>query len=258
MKEMKTIVTGSTWLVRGVILALLLVATIGCSSKTNGLDRNILTDTLSTPLNGATAAKIDLNAGGGNLTIDRLTSGEQLLASGTLQYSEKQGLPTRTLNSNNGQTVFSLSMGDPGRGGFHFPWEACNSETEWNIHLNPAVSSDITAHTGGGNVKLDLSGMAVTQVSADTGGGNVEVVLPDNASVLNVNAKSGAGNVSVRIPNGVAAKLHMTTGLGKVIVDPQFSMIDKNTYQTPGYDSATSQVEITLSSGAGNVSVITN
>lgn len=70
-----------------------------------------------------------------------------------------------------------------------------------------------------------------------------------------INAKSGAGNVVVLIPSGVAARIHATTGLGKVIVDPRFNKTDKDTYQSPDYDSAANRVEITATSGAGNVSV---
>ena len=128
---------------------------------------------------------------------------------------------------------------------------------EWQVHLNPTVSYDITAHSGGGNVKLDLAGMAVTRVAADTGGGNVDVVLPDDAANLSVNARTGAGNVVVLVPNGVAVRIHATTGLGKAIVGPQFSKIDDNTYQSPDYDGAANKVEITANSGAGNVEVNT-
>ncbi|MDH4137931.1 MAG: cell wall-active antibiotics response protein [Anaerolineae bacterium] len=242
--------------------------------------KNVLTYNLSEPLNGATTAKVDINAGDGNLTIDRLIGGEQVLASGTLQYFENQGLPTRTLVSSNGQATLTLRGGGTGRPWFRFPWAACNGATEWQIHLNPTVLSDITAHSDGGNVKLNLAGMVVTRVSADTGGGNMDVVLPDNAANLSVaaktgvgnvtveigsgitgsnivNANSGAGNVVVRVPSGIAAKIHATGGLGKVIVDSRFSKIDGNTYQSPDYDGAANRVEITVNSGAGNVSVNT-
>jgi len=240
--------------------------------------KKVLTHNLSEPLGGATTAKVDINTG--NLTIDRLAGGEQVLASGTLQYLEKQGVPIRTLNTSNGQATLTLRGGDTGRPWFRFPWVACNGATEWQVHLNPNVLSDITAHSGGGNVKLDLAGMAVTRVSADTGGGNMDVVLPDNAANLSViartgagnvtveissgitgsnivNASSGAGNVVVRIPSGVAAKIHATSGLSKVIVDSWFSKTDKNTYQSPDYDGAANKVEITVKSGAGSVSVNT-
>jgi hypothetical protein len=241
---------------------------------------NVLTDNLSEPLNSATTAKVDINAGDGNLTIDRLTGGEQVLASGTLQYFENQGLPTRTLVLSNGQATLTLGGSGTGRPWFRFPWAACNGATEWQIHLNPAVPSDITAHSDGGNVRLNLAGMAITRVSADTGGGNMDVVLPDNAANLSitaktgagnatveigssitgsntVNASSGAGNVVVRIPSGVAARIHATTGLGKATVDPRFSKTEGNTYQSSDFDSATNKVKITVNSGAGNVSVNT-
>ena len=242
--------------------------------------KNVLTDKLSEPLDGAATAKVDINVGDGNLTIDRLTGGEQVLASGTLQYLENQGLPTRTLVLGNGQATLTLRASATGRPWFRFPWAACNGATEWQIHLNPTVSTDITAHSDGGNVKLNLAGMAVTRVSADTGGGNMDVVLPDNAANLSVtaktgagnvtveigsgitgsntvNAKSGAGNVVVRVPSGVAARIHATSGLGKAIVDPRFSKIDGSTYQSSDYDGAADKVEITVNSGAGNVSVNT-
>jgi len=218
---------------------------------------NVLIHNLSEPLNGATAAKVDINAGDGNLTIDGFTGGGQVLANGTLQYTEKQGLPTQTLDCGNGHATLALKVGRAGQPWFRLPWAACNGATEWQIHLNPTVSSDITAHADGGNVKLDLAGMAVTRLSADTGGGNMEVVLPDNAANLSVTAKTGAGNVVVHIPSGMAARIQATTGLGKAVVDPRFSQTGKNTYQSPDYDSALNKVEVTASSGAGNVIVDT-
>lgn len=99
--------------------------------------------------------------------------------------------------------------------------------------------------------------MAVTRVSADTGGGNVEVDLPDDATNLSITAKTGAGNVDVHMPSGVAARIHATTGLGKALVDARFSKTDKDTYQSPDFDSAANKIEITVHSGAGNVSVNT-
>ena len=223
----------------------------------SNMAKKVFTHNLSEPLGSATTAKVDINTGDGNLTIDRLIGGEQVLASGMLQYFENQGPPTRTLNSSNGQATLTLKASGTRRPWFRFPWAACNGAFEWQIHLNPTVSSEITAHSGGGNVKLDLAGMAVTRVSADTGGGNMDVVLPDNASGLNVKASTGAGNVVVLVPSGIAAKIHATSGLGKVIVDSRFSKIDGNTYQSPDYDGAAHKVEITVSSGAGNVSVNT-
>jgi hypothetical protein len=242
------------------------------------MSKNLHTSNFSEPLNGMKTARIDVNAGDGNLTIDQLDGGEQVLASGMLQYFEEQGQPKRTSVSSNGQITLELKGGRAKQPWFHFPWTTCNGATEWQIHLNPTVSSEITAHSDGGNVRLNLTGMTISRVMADTGGGNVEVALPDNAENLDVTAKTGAGNVSVEIgagisgrnsidansgagnvvvfvPNGVATRIHAGSGLGKAIIDPRFNKTDKDTYQSPDYDSAANKVEIAAKSGAGNVSV---
>lgn len=242
--------------------------------------KNVLTHNLSEPLGGAKTAKIDLYVGTGNLIIDQLTGNGQMLATGTLEYLESQGLPTRSVDTSNGQATLTLNARGAIKSGFRFPWAACNAATEWNIHLNPHVHSDINARSGGGNVRLNLAGMAVTRLSADTGGGNMDVVLPEGAADLNVVAKtgggnvaveigkrtsghniveagSGAGNVAVHLPGGIAARIYATSGMGKVFVDPAFSMIDKNTYQSPDFESAPDRVEITAKSGAGNVTINT-
>jgi hypothetical protein len=75
--------------------------------------KKVLTDNLSEPLNGAMAAKVDVNVADGNLTIDRLTNGEQMLASGTLQYLEGQSLPTRSVDTVNGQSTLTLRAESP-------------------------------------------------------------------------------------------------------------------------------------------------
>jgi hypothetical protein len=242
--------------------------------------KKVLTEHFTEALNGATAAKVDVHAGDGNLTIGRLAGGGQTLAACTLQYSERQGPPARSLECSGGRATLTLRGGRAGQRWLRLPWAACNGATEWQIHLNPTVSCDITAHSDGGNVRLDLDGMSVTRVAADTGGGNVEVTLPDGATDLSVMAKTGAGNVTVEIgpgatgshsvqatsgagnvtvcvPGGLAARIHATSGLGKVIVDPRFSQTGKDTYQSPDYDGAAHKVELTAHSGAGNVSVQT-
>ena len=219
------------------------------------MNKKVLTQNLSEPLDGATTAKVAINMVDGNLTLDGATSGEPLLTSGTLQYLEYQSLPTQSVNKNNGQTTFTLKASGKGQPWFHFPRTAYNGAIEWQIHLNPTVLFDITAHTGGGNVNLNLTDIAVTCVTADTGGGNMEVILPDNAAGLIVAVKTGAGSVVVHVPVTIAARIHATSGLGKVIVASRFNRIDGNTYQSPDYNNDVDKVEITVQSGAGNVSV---
>ncbi len=250
-------------------------------TRTANRDSKVNAYSLSEPLRDATAAKVDVNVSDGNLMMDGHTGDETILACGTLEYTEKQGPPRRDVNMSNGQASLTLKASSTGKPWFHLPWSACNGGTEWQIHLNPHVPADIRAQSGGGNVKLDLSSAVVTHLLAGTGGGNVEVILPDKASNLDVtaetgagnvtievghgtsgsntvNASSGAGNVVVHLPSRIAARIHTSSGWGKGIVDSRFNKIDANTYQSPDYEAADDKVEITATSGAGDVIINSN
>ena len=217
--------------------------------------KNVLTHNMSEPLGSLTTADVNIDPGDGNLSVDGFTRDEQELASGTLQYIEKNGLPSWSVNTSSRPTTFTVKAAGKGQSWLRLPWSACNGATNWQIHLNRQIPSAVTAHSDGGNIKLDLNGMPVTRVSAYTGGGNVEIILPDPVAALSVTAKSGAGNVVVQVPGGIAARIQATTGLGKLIMDPRFSKIDKDLFQSPGYDNADKKIEMTISSGAGNVIV---
>jgi cell wall-active antibiotic response 4TMS protein YvqF len=242
------------------------------------MSNDLLTENLSAPLNGTTAANVKIDTGTGNLIVDELPDEAQVLASGTLQYFEKQGRPVESFSSEGGQATLKLTATSAGRPSFRVPWAACLGGTEWQIHLNPNVPSEITAHTGGGNVKLNLTDMALAGLSAETGGGSMDIVLPEHAANLRaiartgggnvsieigdaitgsnvVEASSGAGNVVVEVPDDIAARVNATTGMGKVSMEPRFSKIGSHTYQSPEYDDAPNKLDITVHSGAGNVCV---
>lgn len=217
--------------------------------------KTLLSDELAVPLNGATTARIEINPGDGNLSIDGLISSGELLADGTLQYFENKGAPIRSINPQGGKVAFTLKGAGMAKPWFRVPWAGCNGGLDWQIHLNPETLIDLVVLTGGGNVQLDLAGLSVSRILADTGGGNVAIVLPDSANGLSLTAKTGAGVVEVSVPMGIAARIHATTGLGQVTVDPRFNPIDKSTYQSPDYEQAARKVEINVSSGAGVVNI---
>src|ERR1051326_6889134 len=72
----------------------------------------LMTEELSATLDGVTAARVDIDSGSGNLTVDELSDGEQLLATGTLQYFETQGKPTRSITEENGQAILAIKGAD--------------------------------------------------------------------------------------------------------------------------------------------------
>ena len=77
----------------GVILILLLAAVAFWTTIGRNTASSVLTQNQSHPLDGISTARVVINPGDGNLTVDPLAGGEAVLASASLQYLENQGLP---------------------------------------------------------------------------------------------------------------------------------------------------------------------
>lgn len=263
-------------LARIIILVMLLTATAGCASS----KENLLTHTLNEPLSNVTKAKFEIKQDAGSLKIDSLTGGEDLLAGGSLQYTESQGLPSRSLTTLGEKATLVWTGNKAKVSGFRFPWDACTTNAEWLVHLNPNVAYDMNIRSAGGNINLNFDGLSVTSLMAETGGGNMDVVLPGDAANLSATAKTGGGDVTlkigsgaignntvvagtgagkviVRLPEKLAARITATTGAGKATVAAQFNQLDKTTYQSPGYETAVDKIQITVTSGAGDVTIET-
>jgi hypothetical protein len=94
------------------------------------MSKTILTHTLIVPLGSTTKAIAAIHAGDGNLMINGSTGSEPVLASGALQYLEKQGQPIYSIAVNDGQANFTLKSGGKGQTWMRMPWSACNGATD--------------------------------------------------------------------------------------------------------------------------------
>jgi hypothetical protein len=236
----------------------------------------LLTKPLSEPLSDTRTAEFIIDQGDGNLTIDSFINSDHLLATGSLQYFENSGAPVSSMSINQGLSTYTLTASTE-QTWQRLPWAPCNGATEWEIHLNPLVTFDISTHTGGGNVKLDLTGLNITHLEAETGAGNMEIILPDQSVNLKVTAKTGAGKVSILVgndligrnsinansgagemtiivPAGVAARVDVMKG--EVNVSAPFIMMDDTSYETPEFAGSTDKLEIVVGSGMGKVNII--
>ncbi len=88
---------GKFWVISipAIIVVLIVTATVAFIISGNATGDKVLTQDLVESQGDATAARFDINTGTGSLMIDRLAASEQLLASGTIQYLEHQGRPSR-------------------------------------------------------------------------------------------------------------------------------------------------------------------
>jgi hypothetical protein len=64
----------------------------------------------------------------------------------------------------------------------------------------------------------------------------------------------GIGEVTVRIPSGLAARIHLSAGLGSTDISGVYQR-QGDLYVSPGFDAAGDRVELEVSGGVGKVTV---
>lgn len=200
----------------------------------------------SIPLDGASKAEIKMEHGAGRLNVsagagpDELATGD--FAGGLDYESERDG---DTLD-------VKMKMGAPPFG----PWNwGPGGSLDWNVRLNDRIPLELKVSTGASENTLDLSGLRVTDLKVSTGASKTHITLPAHAGHTDVKVSAGAASVSIRVPDGVAARIHASSGLGSVSVDGARFPLVGGVHQSPDYDTAANKADINISTGAGSVGV---
>ncbi len=157
-------------------------------------------------------------------------------------------------------------------------------ELRWDIGLAPDLPLSLTISAGVGEVHLDLSEISLTGLAVDGGVGAFEILLPAPENFYRVSISGGVGDFRVSVADGADLALELDGGVGAFLVDvpddaavsldgqtgvgdisvPSFmEQVRANTqtvgesgrWQTPGYDQAGRQIEITYNGGVGGIRV---
>lgn len=243
-------------LISAVLVVVVIATAAGFVYYNGGLLSSgaIVSTPLSVPLQGASAASLRLEMGIGDLNLHALDSepGRSNFAGGTLQYYQNYGAPNKNISPGSSLDV-DLSQNDKG---FNLGFLTDGPRPSWDIGLSGAVSVSLNVESGTGNVVLDLSSTKLTDLHIDAGTGNMSVTLPSPTGQSSVEINGGTGNIELLLPAGVAARLTVDTGLGKVTVDPSFAKSGEDTYSTPNYSGETAnRYDIQIDGGVGNISV---
>ncbi len=146
--------------------------------------------------------------------------------------------------------VLILSQESPGRGAENIPIVG-----ELNLGLTTAVPIALSVDTGFGDVTLDLSGMKIRSLDVTAGVGNMVIILPE-AGDFDATVEAGVGNIEIHVPPSLAAAVDVEGGLSNIDMDSmRFRSTGEDHWETPGFDSASDQVEIAVEAGIGNISI---
>ncbi len=129
-----------------------------------------------------------------------------------------------------------------------------------SVDLPPSGDfGDIEILSDLGAVTLDIpvgpEALSVTSLVVQSQNGSVVVTLP-NLGRFDVNIASDLGSVTVNIPADLEAHIEIDPGLSTPNVSgARFQQIDRDTWQTSGYDGASNRANITIESETGSVTV---
>lgn len=197
-------------------------------------------------LEGATEANVRLEYGAGTVRIGGTASADQLL-SGTFSAMK---LSTKR---NGSKLTARLSTDTEQAFAGFLPWNWHHTRREWNFALNPNIPTALKIECGAADTRMDLSVYKITKLDLDTGASSTNLTLPAAAGHTQAKIAGGAASFEVRIPEGVAARIHVESGLGSISVDQTRFPRDGKYYESPNFDQAVNKVDLKLEVGVSSV-----
>jgi hypothetical protein len=198
------------------------------------------------PLDGATAATIQLEYGAGALDIrplegpppsDTLASG-QVFGHGGARVEARSTLQ-------NGRRTLQLSPGHPG-GMFDLG--------RLELLLTPAVPIDLQIEAGAAETTLNLETLRVPNLTLETGASQTRIVLPARGETR-AQIEGGAAAIEITVPQNVAARILVDGGPNRVQIDEQRFPRQRGEYRSPDFDTATDRVTLRIDVGASRLVV---
>jgi hypothetical protein len=200
---------------------------------------------VSIPLNGAAAARVEINHGGGRLQIGAGAAPGQLVT-GTFGG----GLNQRTRRDG---PRLDLRMSVP-EGSFpFFAWPG--SILDWEAAFNGEIPLSLDLKTGANEARLDLEDLRVVDLKLHTGASSTYLTLPAHAGLTRARIEAGAASVDIRIPEGVGARIRVESGLAGINVDSLRFPRQGSVYFSDDYELAPNKLDLEIQAGVGSVTV---
>ena len=206
-------------------------------------------EAVSIPTEGVERARIDLDHGLGKLNI-RTGTAPGALVTGTFVG----GVDVRRRVESD-RARLRLRPPRDRWPSFLLPWVGEGRSIDWDMALSEEIGIYLDINGGLSSSKIDLTGLLLEELHLKGGLGSIKLVLPAEAGRSKIRINCGLGSLRVRIPDGVAARIHTTTGLGSTSVDGARFPGSGGRYQSDDYDTAKNSVDLRIQAGLGSVSV---
>ncbi len=208
--------------------------------------RDLPTESISLPLEGAERAELKLRFGAGELDLGGGA------ASGELFQGEFAGGLDRRVRRRGERLEVEMRIPQSGWMGVVTPW-SWGRAFSWKVALNDRIPLELDVESGASDMRLDLEPLQVKKIRLQTGASASDITLPGKAGQVMVSVESGAASVRMHLPQGVAGRIRAHGGLSEIKVDTARFPGDGDRYESPDYENAEHRVEIDVQTGVGSV-----
>lgn len=126
---------------------------------------------------------------------------------------------------------------------------------EWALHLSGDLLWEVKVDIGAVQAEMDLSGIPLSGLDMKVGAGDLNLKLGDNGVNTPVSVKAGASNIEILVVEGTAVKIHLRGALTSTNLDDMGWLLVDGEYYSPGYEEASSRLDLDVDMGAGNLQV---
>ena len=206
--------------------------------------------TFAEPGRGIEQASLRMTGGAGDI---RIGSGNQLV---TVEGASSFGSPTFATKKNGDSAEVRIGFNESGQGTVFVPGMV---GVRINTMLSDTALWDISLETGASSLDADLSDVRVRDLAVKTGASAVAIKVgdvPSGERESTLVVKAGVSSVRILLPRDAEARVEAQTGLVANDVGGRF-VRRGDTWETPGYSSASKTWDIRTEAGVGSVSIDT-
>ncbi|NWG16214.1 MAG: hypothetical protein HXY41_06220 [Chloroflexi bacterium] len=250
-----------------------------------GSDEEVKKAQYAEPVGEALSAKIKLGGVVGQIVVRALTESDNLFEAEVAYVGDMNftvmGETEKTIEL--GQKMRGVSVGGQIKkviGQF-----ANRDDLYWKVGISPNVPVRVELDGSVGIVRLDLSGLRLTELDVDGGVGETSLILPatgaryaakieggvgashitiPEGAALNLKIEGGVGGIDVQVPEGAAVRIEAEGGLGGVTVPAHFTRTRgggdfigaSGVWETTGFNLADKQIYIHFEGGVGGLKVV--
>jgi hypothetical protein len=195
---------------------------------------------------GSERLHLDLHMGAGELKV---RGGATKLARADFAYNVDQWKPEVTYRTLGG--ACDLTIEQPGNNHTHIG----DTTYTWDVQLADDVPTELTAHLGAGEARLNLGSLSLRRVDVEMGVGEVRMDLRGTPKHdYDVRINGGVGEATVHLPKDVGVYASGSGGIGDIHTEGLHRQGDH--WVNDAYSDAKVRIHVDVHGGIGQINLI--